>query len=632
MTRDETPTGASPDVPTLAVRDVSIRHHVHHDDVAPDLPGSADDARNHPAPTPSGVTFQVRAGEAVLLLGPSGCGKSTLALATNGLVPHVVGADLEGSVRVRGRSTRDHAPPELSRDVAMVFQDPDAQVVTGTVLDEACFGPENLLLPVDEVLARAEAALRTVGLWDRRAHDPATLSGGGRQRLAVACALALGSPLLVLDEPTANLDPVGTEEVYAVLRDVVARGDRAVLLVEHDLDAAVSLVDRVVVLDAAGRLVLDGPARDVLAGHAEELAGLGVWLPTATLAALRLRAAGVYLDPVPLTPDELATALDAVAVLPDPRPTGTRPTGARDGVGHDRDRTVEAPGAEAPVLVVDRLTFRRGRGRAATTVLRDVSLTVAPGELVAVVGANGAGKTTLAQLAAGVLRPRRGALDGRVTVAGLDPTSADPRELAQRVGFVFQNPEHQIVTTRVDDELALGLRVRGVPEDEVAQRVDDVLRRLGLADLRDRHPFLLSGGQKRRLSVGTAIVCRPDVLVLDEPTYGQDRERAAELLDLLTALHLDGTAVVVVSHDMQLVAEHATRVVALADGAVLADGPPSDVLADEDVLRAAGLRTPPLARATRHLAHPAWRTVTRLADLPAADLTVAATTSAGVTA
>jgi len=626
VTGDETPAGASPDVPALAVRDVSVRYHVHDDD-----PGAAP-----AAPAPDGVTFEVRPGEAVLFLGPSGCGKSTLALATNGLVPHVVGADLAGRVLVRGRSTADHAPPELSRDVAMVFQDPDAQVVTGTLLDEVCFGPENLLLPVDVVLARAEDALRRVGLWERRDDDPAVLSGGGRQRLAIACALALGSPLLVLDEPTANLDPAGTEEVYAVLRDVVGRGDRAVLLVEHDLDAAVSLVDRVVVLDGAGRLVLDGPARDVLAGHADELAALGVWLPTATLAALRLRDAGVLLDPVPLTPAELAAALDAAPHLPDPRPAAPRPTaphptgtaslrpdplpvGARGtALPRDEGRGAVPSAPAAPVLVVDRVTFRRGRGRDATPVLRDVSVAVGAGELVAVVGANGAGKTTLAQLAAGVLRPRRGTLDGRLAVAGLDPTRADPRELARHVGFVFQNPEHQLVTSRVDDELALGLRLLGAPEEEVAERVEDVLRRFGLAHLRDRHPFLLSGGQKRRLSVGTAIVCRPDVLVLDEPTYGQDRERAAELLDLLTALHREGTAVVVVSHDMQLVAEHATRVVALADGSVVADGAPADVLADEDVLHAAGLRTPPLARATRGLAHPAWRRVARLADLPVA--------------
>ncbi|MDF9876924.1 ABC transporter ATP-binding protein [Cellulosimicrobium cellulans] len=606
MIADETSNGTPQ--PLLAVRGVSVRYHEHD----PAGPGADPAPRVAGRPTPDDVTFDVRPGEAVLLLGPSGCGKSTLALATNGLVPHVVGADLEGAVRVLGRATAETPPPELSRDVAMVFQDPDAQVVTGTLLDEVCFGPENLRLPVDDVLARAEDALRRVGLWERRDDDPAVLSGGGRQRLAIACALALGSPLLVLDEPTANLDPQGTEEVYAVLRDVVARGDRAVLLVEHDLDAAVSLVDRVVVLDGAGRLAHDGPVRAVLGERAEELAALGVWLPTATLAALRLRAAGVHLDPVPLAPDELGAALAGVTHLPDASPRPREP----------------GPAAPEPVLVVDRVTLRRGdrRGRGATTVLRDVSLAVAPGELVAVVGANGAGKTTLAQLAAGVLRPRRGTLDGRVTVTGIDPTRADPRELSRHVGFVFQNPEHQLVTSRVDDELALGLRVRGVPDDEVAARVEDVLRRFGLADLRDRHPFLLSGGQKRRLSVGTAIVCRPEVLVLDEPTYGQDRERAAELLDLLTDLHRDGTAVVVVSHDMQLVAEHATRVVALADGSVVADGAPGDVLADEDVLRRAGLRPPPLARATRDLADPAWRRVARLADLPVARV------PAGVTA
>lgn len=600
--------------PLLAVRGVSIRHHEHDDDPAHDDPahdGAADDrSRGATAPTPCDVTFDVGPGEAVLLLGPSGCGKSTLALATNGLVPHVVGADLDGTVHVRGRSTADHDTPDLSRDVAMVFQDPDAQVVTGTLLDEVCFGPENLFAPVDDVLARAEDALRRVGLWDRRADDPVTLSGGGRQRLAIACALALGSPLLVLDEPTANLDPAGTEEVYAVLREVVSTGDRAVLLVEHDLDAAVSLVDRVVVLDAAGRLVLDGTTRDVLAGRADLLADLGVWLPTATLAALRLRDAGVGIDTsggLPLTPAELAALLDAVAVLPDHGQPDVPPT------------TRDAGRAGGPTLVVEHLTFRRGRGRGATTVLHDVSLAVAPGELVAVVGSNGAGKTTLAQLAAGVLRAPRGSLDGSVRVAGLDPTRTDPRELAGHVGFVFQNPEHQLVTSRVDDELALGLRVRGVPDDEVEARVEDVLRRFGLTHLRDRHPFLLSGGQKRRLSVGTAIICRPDVLVLDEPTYGQDRERAAELLDLLTALHREGTAVVVVSHDMQLVAEHATRVVALAGGRVVADGTPSAVLADDAVLSACGLRVPALARATRGLVrHPAWRGVTRLVDLPVA--------------
>ncbi|WP_418275769.1 ABC transporter ATP-binding protein [Isoptericola jiangsuensis] len=571
----------------LELRGLRVRHHLPDDDGAYRLG----------APAPCGVDLEVRPGEVVLLLGPSGCGKSTLALATNGLVPHVVAADVEGTVTTAGHDVAARRTPELAGDVAMVFQDPDAQVVTGSVLDEVCFAPENLCVPADEILERAEQALRTVGLWERRADDPAVLSGGGRQRLALACALAAGARLLVLDEPTANLDPAGVEEVYAVLQGLAA-ADRGVLLVEHDLDAAVCVADRVVVLDGEGHLVADGPVREVLTGQAQQLADLGVWLPTATLAALRLRAAGVVADPLPLHPEELTAALDALPGLP---PPSARPrVAARPG-----------DGPAGPVVSVRGLSVRRG-GR---TVLDDVDLDVERGDLLALVGANGAGKTTLAQVLAGVLRPRRRDVAGTVRVAGLDPRRAPVRDLTDAVGFVFQNPEHQLVTSRVDDELALGLRRRGLPEDEVAARVDDVLRRFGLAHLRDRHPFWLSGGQKRRLSVGTAIVSRPDVLVLDEPTYGQDRERAVELLDLLTGLHDDGTTVVVVSHDMQLVAEHATRVVALAGGRVVADGRPDVVLGDDAVL-AAGLRVPPLARAMRSLRDPGWRGVTRLADLP----------------
>ncbi|MFC4066968.1 ABC transporter ATP-binding protein [Actinoplanes subglobosus] len=557
----------------LRLTGVSVRHEVY------DESGAV----SHGEPRPRDVTAEVRAGEVVLLLGPSGCGKSTLTLTANGLIPLVVGSRLDGTVTVAGRDTTTTTVPVLARDVAMVFQDPDAQIITSSVLDEVCFGPENLLLPAPEVLERAEEALRRVGLWERRDDDPEQLSGGGRQRLAVACALALRTPILVLDEPTANLDPAGVEEVYRTLREIAADRDRAVLLVEHDLDAAIGFVDRVLVLDADGRVVLDGPARATLTEHVDELVALGVWLPVATLAALRLRAAGITLDPLPLTPGELAAALDTVPALPAPR-----------------DRRADDVAAETAILVRD-LTVTRGD----RPVLHSVSLRVAAGEFVAVAGANGAGKTTLAQAIAGVAGTRPGTV-----------------EVTGPAGFVFQNPEHQFLTNRVDDELAYGLRVLKLPQAEIDARVGALLDRLGLRELRAVHPFLLSGGQKRRLSVGTALVTRPKVLVLDEPTFGQDRQRAAELLDLLDALHRDGTTVVVVSHDMHLVAEYATRLIVLADGRVIADGTPCDVYADDTVLAAAGLRPPPIAQAARALTrHPGWHGVTRLADLPALEPT-----------
>ncbi|TPX04125.1 ABC transporter ATP-binding protein [Schumannella luteola] len=554
--------------------------------------------------TPDGVDLEVRLGEVVLLLGPSGSGKSTLASALNGLTPQSIPADMEGTVRVAGISTEHEPVGRLSAHVAMVFQDPDAQIVTGTVLDEVCFGPENLLVPVDEVLARAEEALRHVGLWDRRDENPDRLSGGGRQRLAIACALALRAPLIVLDEPTANLDPAGIEEVYAALAALVATGDHAIVLIEHNLDAAMQLVDRVLVLDARGRVAASGPVREVLADRAAELHDLGVWLPESTLAALRLRAAGITLDPLPLTPAELTVALDAVE-LPEPRPLA----GDRSVVPRALGAGAPAPrAASALALEVHDLTLTRG----GVEVLRGVDLELERGRFLALVGENGAGKTSLLQAIAGVLRAPR----GRIRVAGLDPAAADARSLADRVGFVFQNPEHQFIRGTVAEELAHGLELRRVGADEIRARVDVMLARFDLSELREVHPFLLSGGQKRRLSVGTALITGAEMLALDEPTFGQDRARAAELLGILDDLVADGTTVIAVTHDLQLVADHATHTAVLAGGRVLAAGETGRILAGDDLERA-GLRRPPLASALSGLTrHPAWRGLTRMAELP----------------
>ncbi|MGN8553812.1 UNVERIFIED_CONTAM: ATP-binding cassette domain-containing protein [Microbacterium sp. SLM126] len=553
------------------------------------------------AAAPASVTFDIAPGEVVLLLGPSGSGKSTLTLALNGLIPHAVPADVTGTVEVDGLDTSVTTVAELSTRVAMVFQDPDAQLVTGTVLDEVAFGPENLRMPVAEVLERAESALRRVGLWERRAENPDRLSGGGRQRLAIACALAMGSPLLVLDEPTANLDPRGIEEVYAALGELVASGDRAILLVEHNLDAAVGFVDRVVVLDDAGRLAADGPVDDVLRGRADDLHAMGVWLPVSTIAALRLRRAGYVLDPLPLTPDELHAALEA---QPPPPSVVERAPVPAVVARAERDAT-----PQAPLISVSGLTVRRGRAE----VLHGVDLDVAAGEFVAIVGANGAGKTTLIQALAGVIPPPR----GTVRVGGLDIGRSDARTLSSRIGFVFQNPEHQFIAHTVFDEVAHGLRLQRLSDDEVRERTMALLRRFGLEGRAEAHPFLLSGGQKRRLSVGTALVAGAPVLVLDEPTFGQDRARADELLGLLGELNAEGTTVIVVTHDMQLVTEYAHRTIVLDDGRVVAAGPTADVFGDADLIERSGLRLPPLRRALHGLArHPELSAVARIADLP----------------
>lgn len=582
-TAAETAHSASPTVPAAEARQVRVRH---------------DGAS---AWTPDGIDVTVAPGEVLLVLGPSGCGKSTFALTLNGLVPHAVPADVEGSVRVGGVLTRDATVAELSEHAGMVFQDPDAQLVARTVFDEVCFGPENRLVPVGEVEARAESALRAVGLWERRDDDPDTLSGGGRQRLAIACALALDAPLLVLDEPTSNLDPAGAEEVYRVLGRLTGPGStHSVVLIEHDLDRALAIADTVLVLDGSGRPFASGPARDVLRERADELDALGVWLPTPTTAALRLRAAGVPLDPLPLTPAELTRALSHAEIPP---PSSPQSLHAQEAPGVQSSRT------RRWAVEVSGLTVRRG-GRA---VLEEVSLRVGRGDFLAIVGPNGAGKTTLVQALAGVARAPRSTID----VLGLDPARASVRALRETVGFVFQNPEHQFVTHSVEDELAFGLRQRRRPPAEIAERVDAMLATLGLTGHRSAHPFLLSGGQKRRLSVGTALIEGAPVLVLDEPTFGQDRASATELLGLLAELNRGGTTVIAVTHDLGLIGEYASHVAIVEGGRVPVVGDTTRILGDPALLEAHGLRQPALARALADPAVPEpLRGLTRLADLP----------------
>lgn len=554
-----------PSAPLLRVRELSLTH--------------ADAAH----PSPRDVTFDIDAGEVVLLLGPSGSGKSTLTLALNGLIPHALPANMVGTVEAGGVDTASAQTATLSTRIAMVFQDPDAQIVTGSVYDEVAFGPENLRLPLDVVEGRVEEALRRVGLWERRDENPDHLSGGGRQRLAIACALAMGSPLIVLDEPTANLDTQGIDDVYTALAEVVAAGDRAILLVEHNLDAAMAFITRTIVLDREGRVAFDGPAAQVIRDHADELVRMGVWLPAATLAALRLRGQGLSFDPLPLSPQELAEALERQEVSA----RSARATPHGDAQPPADEHGDDARRAE-PVIRARGLTVRRRR----TEILHGIDLDLEPGSLTAIVGANGAGKTTLIQALAGVVPPPR----GQVSVDGVDPGTASPRDLAARIGFVFQNPEHQFIASTVFDELAHGLRLRHLPDTEISTGVDEMLVRFGLEHKAGVHPFLLSGGEKRRLSVGTALITRPRVLALDEPTFGQDRARAAELLDLLQSLRAEGTTIVIVTHDLQLVAEHTSHVVILAEGRARAVGPTATLLRDEHLFADAGLRLPALQR------------------------------------
>jgi energy-coupling factor transport system ATP-binding protein len=442
-----------------------------------------------------GVDLRIERGERVLLLGPSGAGKSTLLAALAGLVAEDSG-EQKGSITVGG------VDPRRRTGTGMLFQEPESGLVMIRAGDDVAFGLENLGVPTDEIWPRVDHALAAVRFPYERDHRTEALSGGEQQRLALGGVLATRPDLLLLDEPTANLDPEHARVVRdAVDRAVVASG-ATMLLVDHRVAEWLPLVDRVIVLAPGGRVVADGPAGPVLAATREILVEAGVWVPD-----------------LPTSP-----------------------------------RRADAPAGDV-LIRADGLSFTYAG--ASAPALRAVDLEVRAGRALAITGPNGAGKSTLGLLLGGLVAPSSGAVRASESLAGRDARRPPHRwratALATRIGSVFQNPEHQFVTTRVFDELALGPRRVGRPAGEIKSIVDDLLVRLRLDRLALANPYTLSGGEQRRLSVGTALATAPAVLVLDEPTFGQDRRTWAELVDLLAALRDGGRAIVAITHDAALV-------------------------------------------------------------------------------
>lgn len=524
------------------------------------------------------ISFSVEQGEAILLLGPSGGGKSTLALALTGLIPHTIAADAEGRVCVNDTEllAPDARPGQLTQRVGIVFQDPESQFSTLTVADEVAFGLENLAIPYDQMDRKIDAALAKVGLQNERSRRLDHLSGGQKQKLALACALAMEPQVLILDEPTANLDPEATGSFFRLL-DGLRGASLTLILIEHKLDNCMHLVERVLLLNHEGRLMADGEPRKIFGDYWRAIQEWGIWLPQVTEVALML----------------------------DYKPGFEPPLRLDDGVQHFKARlplivrrqpeTWESPGthpaAGARAAVVDHLTHTYPNG---VKALDEVSLSVPVGDFLAILGPNGAGKTTLAAHMAGILSAPR----DKVQLFGFDVADLSPAQRAERVGFVFQNPEHQFVTDRVDTELGYSLRLRSRrdrrPAGEIEKRVEELLGLLDLQDLGPANPFTLSQGQKRRLSVGTMLSVGQRLLVLDEPTFGQDRRSSTKIMQTLADLNHMGVTIVVITHDMRLVAHWATSAALLVEGKMIYHGAARDLFYQDVLLVQAGLWPPPL--------------------------------------
>ena len=524
------------------------------------------------------VTCHIRPGELVGLLGRSGAGRSTLAATLNGTIPHLVRGDLTGRIQIDGEDIRTKRPRDLADRIGFVFQDFEAQLFSTNVSLEVAFGPENLGVDRAEIARRVERCLGMVRLSHLSHKAPAALSGGQKQRLALASILALAPKILVLDEPTSDLDPAGRRELLDAIQSLRQTGDLTLLMIDPQTDE-MDWADRLIVLDG-GRIAMDGPPA-ALWDRADELDALGV--KGFTLATL-----GRRLGLTERWPDALSAA-EAI------RRGGWQPVA---GAVERLRATDDARGAGEVLLEVENLIHRYPDG---TEALGGVSCTVRRGEFVAILGQNGSGKTTLVKHLNGILAPT----EGEIRLAGRSLRGQPPTVLSRQVGLVFQNPDHQIFAERVWDEVAFGPRLHGLSEADVRRRVEEALDAVGLADLGDMDPFILTKGSRQRVAVASTLATKPDVIILDEPTTGLDYRELQGMMALIQRLNAAGHTIVIITHAMDIAAAHARRVVLMQGGRILRDGPTREVFADETCIGRTGLAPPPVVQVGNRLGVPA---------------------------
>jgi len=515
------------------------------------------------------ITLNIDEGDFLGIVGPSGAGKTTLCLCLAGLIPHMTRGELRGNVRVYGTDTSKTSLREIVRRVGIVFQDPETQFVTMSVEDEVAFPMENYVVPREEIKARVGEALQITRMQEYKTRYPYELSGGQKQRVAIASFLALRPDILILDEPTSDLDPVGKSEVFSIIDGLRKKYQTTLIVVEHNTEELAKYAGRLLLLDQ-GRIVKE----DLCERFFDEVPMLqerGVFPPQVTELSYRLSKNRKQSLPVTL---EQATQYlkERFSVTETPLNKGDM---ARSTLSQEAETIIKVEGL--------RFTYPDG-----TEALKGIDFKIRRGEYVAVIGQNASGKTTLVKHLVGLLKPTH----GDISVFGFNVKRASVADLATRVGYIYQNPDHQLFCQTVYEECAYGLRNLGLPEAEVKSRVKNILGRLGMSGLEETETFILGKGERQRLAVAAVLAMSPEVIIVDEPTTGQDMKQSKSIMDLLGQINRDGKTVIVITHNMRLVAEHVDRAMVMSDGRILLDDTVRNVFSNIDLLRRTFL-TPP---------------------------------------
>ena len=551
------------------------------------------------------IDLSVEEGTFVGLIGPSGAGKSTLASAITGAIPHHYRGRLFGSTLVAGLDTCEASLTDIAKVAGSVLQDIDAQMVASVVEDELLFGLENFGIDHREIEGRIASALDAVGIADLRHREIATLSGGQKQKVAIAAILAMTPRVIVMDEPTSALDPASARDVFEVLRRAKEMTGMTVILIEQTVALLAEYCDRVVVIDQ-GRIALDGTPTDVFS-RGETLRAIGVDTPRTVRISNSLAETGLAPNDSPALTLDGAESLVAGILAPGlsesspivPRTLGDRP---------DARNTVD----ERPIIVdVAGAAYSYGTGQAG---IEGIDLTVRAGEILAVVGQNGAGKTTFTKLLNGLIKPSAGV----VRIAGLDTRTTPVSVLASHAATLFQNPDRQLCRNTVVEEISFGLELQGAPADAARERALHVAATFGPPE--NASPFNLSRGQRQMVALASVVALEPELIILDEPTSGLDYRECMTVMETVRQRALDGAAVVMVCHDMEVVSDFADTLAVMAEGRLIEVGPSREVFANDALLAHARIAAPCVPALGKRLAarfHPSFAHITEVADLVA---------------
>lgn len=574
------------------------------------------------APVLNGVSLQIKRGDFIAVIGGNGSGKSTLCKTLNGLIPHYYAGDFEGSVQVNGLQTLEHDVTRLSRHVGYVYQDFENQLIRPTVLDDASFAPLNY--GFEDYLERGLRALRLVDLMVDPKEFIWQLSGGQKHQLALAGAISLDPDILIIDEPVAQLDPCHAREIYDLLSRLNEQHGKTIIVIEHHTEFIAEYCRQVVLMDQ-GRAVWSKPVEEALL-ELEQLRSSHIYPPQVTQAAAQIAktrerdSAGIdgswpnlsqfglglpHLAPYPITLDEAAAYFQRqqqlelqgecgglVGIPVEGTDAGVTEvnteanTGVNMGVNTDADPIIEAKHVRFSYRTVS---------RERKMVLRDVSVTFRTGDLVALVGNNGAGKSSFMRLITGGTKPE----SGRIVVKGMNTAATTPEQLANTVTYIYQNPEEMFIEDSIRKDVEFFLKARRV--EGYKEKVDAILESFGLTELQHRDGRLLSGGQQRRASLAIGVAMNPSVILLDEPTANLDIATRKDITRLLLQLNRHVETVIVATHDMQLVAEWANRIIVMHQGDIIRDGTRESVFGDADLLEQAGLRAPQILELSRRL-------------------------------